>query len=232
LTDNVFIEPLDLSQFNPSPSALDPGFAQLVHDTLGDSGSNLDSFEEVLTDAAGIVDALDKATAAQDAALDDVLVLLDTTNPEKLDGSMGGYASSFDAGNAVVSYAETVQPPFLGVLPLAMPGGQFAPSPPQQRGYDFGTLKLGGPAASFGIGRAVIIGNQYSGVENTALTPASSGVFSIAQEEKDSASGDQHFTFTLVCTPNILGAQIGQLEYDDSANRILVIVTLTVNVIA
>jgi len=54
-----FIQLLDPGDFIPSIDNTNPGFTQLVTDTLGDAGTPADGFDQVWAEANAIVDAVD-----------------------------------------------------------------------------------------------------------------------------------------------------------------------------
>jgi hypothetical protein len=144
VTNDVFIQPLNLSDFTIGAHGDSPGFTQLVQDVLGDSATPLDGFDAAASDASAIVDLLDKILGEQDAALDAILVTLDTTNPTPLDNSMQGYASTIGTGAQIVSDAQALAPDQLLEMPFSFTlGGGIGP-PPTQLQIDLGTLHVGG----------------------------------------------------------------------------------------
>src|SRR5258707_304701 len=84
---------LDPADFPPLP--LQPGFAQLVQDELGDVATPADGFDEVLAGAVGIVDALDAALGDLGGGLLDAFAEADLVDP-------AAAGDNLVAGNAAV----------------------------------------------------------------------------------------------------------------------------------
>lgn len=59
MSDDLLIEPLVLDPADFPPLPLEPGFTQLVNDSLGASATPADGFDPVLEDLIAIVDSLD-----------------------------------------------------------------------------------------------------------------------------------------------------------------------------
>lgn len=228
---NLFIQPLDLSQFAASDSNTNPGFTQLVTDTLGSGGSSADGFDQLVADTAAGLDVLDQVLGEQDAALDELLALAGATDPGQLDNSLAGYASTFDAGNALVSAGNALTPPELLVLPLAPTPYGGIPGPASQITQDFGTMHLGDDPVSFLIGVATVSDNQYLGVSNVMVANGNRYVFQVLSDEQDTRQGDQIFTYRLWVTPAVLGESMAQVEWNHFSSADLTILTVKVNVI-
>lgn len=94
------IQPLDPSDF---PSAdPPPGFEQFVLDTLGNAATPDDGFDQVATEAASIVDALDSALGTLDALLGDAFTEADTIDPTPVGDTVSGYVGSLQVSSTAV----------------------------------------------------------------------------------------------------------------------------------
>ncbi len=76
---------LDPADFSPLP--LQPGFAQLVQDELGDVATPADGFDDVLAEAVGIVDALAGALDSLGGELLDAFAEADLVDPAAARGA-------------------------------------------------------------------------------------------------------------------------------------------------
>src|SRR5713101_1477157 len=125
---------LDPADFPPLP--LQPGFAQLVQDELGDVATPADGFDDVLAEAVGIVDALAGALDSLGGELLDTFAEADLVARAAAVGAAGAAVNSL--GVLITSSSgPTIPPP---------PG---APSPAVQCGtLDFGSGAAVGPTGT------------------------------------------------------------------------------------
>src|SRR5216683_2727821 len=111
---------LDPADFPPLP--LQPGFAQLVQDELGDVATPADGFDDVLAEAVGIVDALAGALDSLGGELLDAFAEADLVDPAAAgDNLVAGEAAVGAAGAALDG---------LGTLITSSSGAPSAPAPP------------------------------------------------------------------------------------------------------
>jgi len=238
VTDDVFIKPLDLSDFTPSPSTDSPGFTQLVSDVLGTAASPMDGFDAAIADASAIVDALDKALGEQDAALDAVLVTLDATNPASLDESMAGYAGTVtDSANIITDAQGLALPPLLE-LPIAATFGGGVGPPPQQRAVDLGTMKVGAAPKTYYLGFNDPEPNLTYGVLDIGLARGDPAIFQLLTTTRDVKRYVHHdifdvtiSTYNLQVTPAAEGVFVAQVNTVIHAVAADVITTYTVTVV-
>jgi hypothetical protein len=231
-TADVFIKPLNLSDFNPSPSSDSPGFAQLVQDVLGDDATSVDGFDSLLSDAASIVAALDQVLAAQDAALDELLALHASADPGNLDQSVAGYMGTFDTGAGLVAAGQGLAPPNLLELPItpSYSGNPF--TPPILDNVDFGNVKIGSAPISVHLGFTVYLTSGGTlGLWSVSLQNADQPEWQINTTEHDTINGDQHLTYDLVFTPTVLGKTTAQVNTMALGNSAFTIHTYTANVV-
>jgi hypothetical protein len=219
VSDDVFIQPLKLSDFVASAPGDSPGFTQLVQDVLGTSGSALDGFDAALTDVSTSVDLLDAALGQQDAALDAVLVSLSATDPAPLDQSMAGYASTIGTGEGLVNDANNLTPPDLLILPISPTFGGLVGPPPQQKTIDLGTHHVGDAPWTYLLGTwSTHIGRVmlHSGIQSDTLSHGDSRIFALRQiitmDQHSKDNIDRAGYDELVITPAIAGNWIAQVS--------------------
>jgi hypothetical protein len=123
LARKLLIEPLDLSQFTPDTTS-NPGFTDLATSALGDSASDADGWDDAVSDGLGLVDALDRATAAMDQDLDAILLLLAESDTGAAEQHLVDYQSTIPAGEQLVADAQGLSAPALEPLALVQPNGQ------------------------------------------------------------------------------------------------------------
>ncbi len=135
---------LDPADFPPLP--LQPGFAQLVMDELGDVATPADGFDDVLAEAVGIVDALAGALDSLGGELLDTFAEADLVDPAAAgDNLVAGEAAVGAAGAAVDSLGGLIASSS-GPTAAPPPG---APSPAVQCGtLDFGSGAAVGPTGT------------------------------------------------------------------------------------
>lgn len=232
MTDKVFIEPLDLSAFGGPTPTDSPGFTQLVQDVLGTGASEMDGFDAALADAAALVEALDKITGEQDAALDAILVTLDTSKPDALDNSMAGYVGTADAGAAIVAQGVDLGPPNLLELPISPSSGGFPAAPPILIDHDFGDVKLGSAAVSYDLGWAVwYVTLPNIGLVDVQLINFDKPGWEITTKEHELLNGDTHIQYFLQFTPTVLGKTTAQVNTALANETQFTIYTFTANVV-
>jgi hypothetical protein len=217
VSDNVFIQPLNLSHFVASPPGDSPGFTQLVHDVLGDGASPVDGFDAALSDTTAAVDLLDQALGQQDAALDAVLVSLAATNPAPLDQSMAGYASTISTGAGLVNAAQQLTPPDLLTLPISITVGGPAGGTPAQKSIDLGTHHVGDAPWSYQLGAfgtGTGAPNTATGIIFVTQTHGDPAIFALSQTITREINTDRYDEFfgyyTLDITPAAAGVWIAR----------------------
>src|SRR5713101_7798223 len=133
---DLLIQPLTIDPADFPPLPLQPGFAQLVMDELGDVATPADGFDDVLAEAVGIVDALAGALDSLGGELLDTFAEADLVAREAAVGAAGAAVNSL--GVLITSSSgPTIPPP---------PG---APSPAVQCGtLDFGSGAAVGPTGT------------------------------------------------------------------------------------
>lgn len=130
-TKKVLIEPLvvDVSDLPPLP--LHPGFADLVGQELGDSGTPADGFDGALSDLTAIVDALESGLVllggADGGDLDDTFAEILTLDP-------GPPGDNLAAALAAVPVGDALQSALGSVLTGAAPPTPTSASCPQGTG--------------------------------------------------------------------------------------------------
>lgn len=119
----LLIQPLDLSQFDQTLTPSNPGFGDLATSELGDSADPSDGFDQVVSDALGLIDSLDTATAAADNDLITILSLLDAALLQQADQHLDDYTATVPQGDALLGDAQGIATPDLGLVPIVMPDG-------------------------------------------------------------------------------------------------------------
>lgn len=227
------VQPLDPADFDQPGSLPDPGFTQLVKDTLGDAGTPADGFDGIITEVFGLIDALDAASAEQDAVLDALLTQQQPLDVGPLDTTIQNYMGTFDTGNSILASAAGATPPFLGVLPLSTdPTLAGIPGPPALASFDFGTVKLGSPPLIYDIGKFEQGGQRPFGVSMIQIVLNTGMNILVNEDEKDSASGDiQRFHYWLTVTPSAVGVFTAEVTWLSTEQPVQTNLTLTINVV-
>lgn len=135
------VQPLDPADFDLPGSLPDPGFTQLVNDTLGDLGTSADGVDQDITDVLGIIDLFGQALDENDNALDAVLTALAAADTTPADNAFSNYTATFATGDSFVASADALAVPQLGPLeqdwfspssvPVAPPTGSGVQVPGQ-----------------------------------------------------------------------------------------------------
>ncbi len=125
----VLIQPLDLSNFDPSTYPSDPGFADLVTQELGDSGTLSDGFDTVWEDLVAIVDALEEGMillgGADGGDLDDTFADILTVDPTEA----GDHVAQLSAAIPdVEGHVDNLGSPLTAASPPAPPVASAAPT--------------------------------------------------------------------------------------------------------
>lgn len=169
------VQPLDPADFDLPGSLPDPGFTQLVNDTLDDLGTSADGVDQAITDVFGLIDSFGQALDAQDAALDDVLAALAATDTTQASDSFTGYLETFSAGNTFLNAANALTVPAIGPLRQSwLSPGSVPVAPPSAPGVQVpGQITVGDPAFVFKVKRAIVIG-QGGSVQSVDLLNANS----------------------------------------------------------
>src|SRR5713226_1707614 len=99
---NLLIQPLDLDPADFPPLPLQPGFAQLVTDTLGNTATPTDGFDEVMGEVIAIVDALDTALGGLALDLLSAFAEADAIDAAPVSDTAAGFTASLDPSSAAV----------------------------------------------------------------------------------------------------------------------------------
>lgn len=227
------VQYLDGSGFIDPTQPLDPGFTQILQDTVGDVGGPSDGFDGIVSEVFGLIDALDASSAEQDAVLDAILAQHQDIDTTPLDSTIENYVGTFPAGDSILTSAAGATPPFLGVLPLSTdPLAAGIPMPPAQVSFDFGTVKLGSPALTYDIGKFEQGGPRPFGVSDISIVANTGMDITVQEEEKDSASGDiQRFHYWLQVTPSTVGAFSAEVTWLNTSQPVQTNLILTINVV-
>lgn len=230
MSGKVFIDPLDLADFNPTGTGTDPGFTQLVQDTLGASGTDADGFDAAVGELFGLIDALDGATAALDADLDALLAIGNNTDPGQLDQHMTDYVGTEADSAHFLSDAQGLAPPALLEMPISAEFGYGPAVPVKELAIDLGTLHVGGPTITYLLGDWSNDRSGRHGTYSVILKNGDRRVYAVNQTtlfENDKQARGQYL---LEVTPAVVGQFIAQVNVIGSAVGGLSIQTFTVTV--
>lgn len=169
------VQPLDPANFDLPGSLPDPGFTQLVNDTLGDLGTPADGVDQAITDVLGLVDQLGQALDASDNALDDALTALAAADTHPASDSFTGYLETFSAGNTLINGANALAVPVIGPLRQSwLSPGAVPVAPPVGSGVQVpGQITVGDAPFVFKVTRSIVIG-QGGSVQSIDLLNANS----------------------------------------------------------
>ena len=123
-----FIQLLDPGDFIPAQDNANPGFTQLVTDTLGDGATPADGFDQVYADANAIVDAVDAGLGLLDGEYEGTFSDAGAVDPQPFADTATNLQASLAPADAA-----------FGDLGNLIPGGPPAPDSP--------ATPTGGPAA-------------------------------------------------------------------------------------
>lgn len=227
------VQYLDGSGFIDPTQPLDPGFTKILQDTVGDVGGPGDGFDGIVSEVFGLIDALDAASAEQDAVLDGILAQHQDIDTTSLDNTIDNYVGTFPAGDSILTSAAGASPPFLGVLPLSTdPLAAGIPMPPSLISFDFGTVKLGSAPLIYDIGNFEQGGQRPDGVSSILIVANTGMDITVQETEKDSASGDiQRYHFWLQVTPSRVGTFNAEVTWLNTSQPVQTNLTLTINVV-
>lgn len=96
------IEPLVLPPDEFPPLPLDPGFAQLVQDDLGNVVTATDGFDAIVAEAIGIVDAIDGGLDALGGGLLEAFAEADLIDAKPVGDTVAGFTASLDPTSSAV----------------------------------------------------------------------------------------------------------------------------------
>src|SRR6266446_6527215 len=114
---NLLIQPLELDPADFPPLPLQPGFAQLVTDTLGNVATPTDGFDDVMGEAIAIVDALDTALGLLAADLLDTFAEADTIDAAPVSDNAAGFTASLAVSSALNDQLGTLLGSATGPVP-------------------------------------------------------------------------------------------------------------------
>ncbi|SRR6266852_5744368 len=99
---NLLIQRLELDPADFPPLPLQPGFAQLVTDTLGNVATPTDGFDDVMGEAIAIVDALDTALGGLALDLLSSFAEADAIDAAPVSDTAAGFTASLAPSSAAV----------------------------------------------------------------------------------------------------------------------------------
>jgi hypothetical protein len=102
MAENLLIQPLVLDPADFPPLPLQPGFAQLVSDELGDQGTPADGFDDIVGEAIALVDVLDSALGGLGFELLDAFAEADLIDPTPVGDTVAGFTKSLEASSTAV----------------------------------------------------------------------------------------------------------------------------------
>lgn len=190
----------------------------------------MDGFDAALADAAALVDALDQITAEQDAALDAILVSLDTTKPDSLDTSMAGYAGTAADSANVIADGQALDPAWLLELPISPAIGGVIGAPPTQVSHDLGTHHVGDPPFSFQLGPYSSTKTGIVGMLRPQIANGDRAIFSFELVLTVDTAVRQAGAWFLNVNPVKAGAFVAQINTVSTVTGVQ-IVTFSLNVI-
>lgn len=206
------VQYLDGSGFIDPAQPLDPGFTQILQDTVGDVGGPGDGFDGIVSEVFGLIDALDAASAEQDAVLDAILAQHQDIDTTPFDNTIQNYVGTFDAGNSIVTDSAALSPPDLLELPLSSTFGVGPSAPPHEVNQDFGTVKLSSVPQLFELGVLNYYPKTTTGLMLVTLVGGPTPIFDIVEVDHLSRAGLGTATFFLRMTPAAVGAFVAQVN--------------------
>lgn len=211
MAPKLLIDPIDLSQFTPDPTS-NPGFTDLATSALGDSADPSDGFDQVVSDTLGILDAWDALATAQDADLDAILALLNTSDPAPIGVELDAFGGAQPTGQAFLDDINNIGAPTLHSLSMLQPDGGA-------------TVVLGGPPSQGGVAQSG--GAPYT--YHLVLFPVGNGIHNVAANggqgpdppfasfgpvvEETDAAGVTHWVYLVQINPQTPGTFTGQAQY-------------------
>lgn len=101
------IQPLDPADFSPTADTANPGFADLFNSEVGDAASSVDGFDNIVTELAGLIDALDSGmqllAGADGGTLDDTFADILTLDPEPVAQTLADVTAALPAIDAAAN---------------------------------------------------------------------------------------------------------------------------------
>ena len=188
---DLLIQPLTIEPADFPPLPLQPGFAQLVMDELGDVATPADGFDDVLAEAVGIVDALAGALDSLGGELLDAFAEADLVDPAAAGDNLVAGSAAVGAAGAAVDTLGTLLTTSTSPTAPGAPPPPGAPTTPQCATLDFGSGPTSSPVGT--ATRALTIELQ-----NTGATPL--------KVLRTSMSPDLGFSFQVF--PSIVGAVV------------------------
>lgn len=182
----VLIQPLVLPTDEFPQLPLDPGFAKLVQDELGNVVTPTDGFDDVVAEAIAIVDGVDSALDALGGGLLDAFAEADLIDAKPVSDTVAGFTASLGPTSSAVddlgTLLATVAPPTPtggggggGPQPT---GGDIGPTSPCDECIELSAAAAGAPAATYQLSYQ----NQTNGpmtVSSVTLQQGTPAVFSV-----------------------------------------------------
>jgi hypothetical protein len=177
MANDLLIQPLDLAEFTPSPTEVDPGFLSLFNDTVGNVGAPDDGFEEVQAELQAIVDSLDNAlsllSGQEGGTLDEAFVEILQLDPTGPDENLADYTSTLPAIGANVDALGAVLAG--AVNPTPQPACNVTGSLPTVQPFEGVTVQAFGvrntEAAAWNVTAVKLTGGDPGFVSVDALLP-------------------------------------------------------------
>lgn len=102
-TSTLVIQPIVLDPADFPPLPLQPGFLDLVNQTLGFAATPLDGIDQLIGELIDITEGLDAALQSMDADLTDTFLEAFTIDPTPVAGTLVGYGGALPASDAAVN---------------------------------------------------------------------------------------------------------------------------------
>lgn len=220
--------------FAPFVPDAGPTFTEIFNDTMGDLGTDADSFSSLFTQLQSLSNAFGGELAADQAigpiaTLGGIPGILD---PAPLDTTIGNYVAASPTGDAILADVGNLSEPQLLTLPITPGDGSTNFLPPGQATHDFGTVKLNSGPVQIQVGAYTEtqftgdVGDSSKGF--VVQAPPFTEWFNYVDRQQGTVTD---VTFGITMTPLAVGQFTAQFEYVQGGNRQLIILTLTVNVI-
>lgn len=209
---DLLIQPLDLSQFDQTLPDQGGTFTDLANQELAGTDTDLSGIDTDVTDALGLIDLLDVATTAQDADLDSILALLNTSDPAPIGGALDAFGGAQPTGQGFLDDITNIRAPVPAQLSMLQPDGGA-------------TVVLGGPPSQGGVASSG--GAPYT--YHLVLFPIGNGIHNVLANggsgpnppfasfgpvvQETNAAGVTHWVYLVQINPQTPGTFTGQAQY-------------------
>jgi hypothetical protein len=123
MSKGLLIDPLVLDPAEFPPLPLQPGFAQLVKDELGNVVTSADGFDQAVADAVAVIDALDGILTVMGNDLVDAFLEADLIDPQPVSDTVDGYTASLTPTSSAVDDLGTLVGTAAAPTPTPPSGG-------------------------------------------------------------------------------------------------------------